>query len=405
MRRAVINIILIASFAVLMVVIVLPFVAEMEFKQAKKLEFGYRWEKTGEKYQSAAHLNPFNASYFTGAGDSILRQSAYREDKAIWLKRAKKLYERACQLNPRYAEYWYALGKVRLVISRQKAVGSREYTIGSVVEDFRKAVDADPYNFRNNYLIGHNLLTVWGSLDEKEKEFTLDRLKYLLQLRPDYGERYVYPAIMYYAKDFSIAQEVAPDGLKGYKSLLSFIKKNRLWQYRKEVMQQVNFYRQKEEPEEFQKERLARLRQLEEIKEIYRNEVEMGRNDIEIDRKDWQGKTPNGKQSYKNGNMYWTGTVDAAVEMPQGKAKINISAKGSQADEIFPYMIVELDGAEIGERFVDSPEWKEYSFKADTEGGLKVLSITFVNDGGNKQKKEDRNLYIGEAKIVNDNGK
>ena len=394
-KRISINVVLIAAFGLLIAVIVLPFVAEMEFKQAKKLEFGYRWEKTGEKYQSAAHLNPFNASYFTGAGDSILRQSAYREDKAIWLKRAKKLYERACQLNPHYAEYWYALGKVRLEIASVAPSGlpRNDGEVDSAMEDFRKAVDADPYNFRNNYLIGHNLLTVWGSLDEKEKEFTLDRLKYVLQLRPDYGERYVYPAIMYYAKDFSIAQKVAPETLKGYKGLYSFIVKNNLWQFRKQVAGRVDFYREKEEREEFAKEKEERMQLLRSLRSLaMTGEI-----------KGWVGKSASGKSTYKNGNMYWTGTVDAVVEMPQGKAKINISAKGSQADEIFPYMIVELDGAEIGERFVDSPEWKEYSFKADTEGGLKVLSITFVNDGGNKEKGEDRNLYIGKAKIVNDN--
>ncbi len=389
MKRIGINLILIVVFGLLLAVIVLPFVAELQFGAAKKFEEDYHWEKAGEKYQSAVHLNPFNARYFAGAGDFMMRQGTYREDKANWLKRAEKLYERACQLNPKYAENWYLLGKVRMQLNE----------IDEGINNFRESIERDPYNFRNNYLIGHNLLTVWGFLNEKEKEFTLDRLKYVLQLKPGYGGRYVYPAIMYYAKDFSIAREVTPDDLKAYQSLLSFIKKNRLWQYRKEVTQQVSFYRQKEEPEKFEQEKVARLKRIKDLKE------KKGSARDEISRKDWQGKTPNGKQSYKNGNMYWTGTVDAAVKMPQGKAKINITAKGSQADGVFPYMIVELDGAELGEAFVDSPEWKEYSFKADTEGGLKILSITFVNDGVNREKKEDRNLYIGKAKIINDNEK
>ncbi len=401
MRRIVINIILIASFAVLIAVIVLPFVAELQFKTAKEFEENYLWERAGEKYQSAVHLNPFNAKYFAGAGDFLLRQSTYLkgEDRVSGLKKAEKLYQRACRLNPSYAEYWYLLGEAQLIISRQYAAGSREKqnTLSATIENFRKAIEKDPYNFRNNYLIGHNLLTAWGFLNVEEKEFGLHRLKYVLQLRPDYGRKYVYPAIMYYAKDFSIAQQITPDNLKAYKALLSFVKKNSLWQYRKEVEQQVNFYWQKEEPEEFAKEKVARLKRIKDLKE------KKGSARDEISRKDWQGKALNGKQSYKNGNMYWTGTMDAVIEMPQGRAKINITAKGSQADQVFPYMIVELDGAELGEAFVDSLEWKEYSFKVDTEGGLKVLSVTFVNDGGNKEKKEDRNLYVGEAKIAGDN--
>ncbi len=370
-----------------MAVIVLPFVAELQFETAKKFKEGYRWERAGEKYQSALHLNPFNASYFAGAGDFMLQQSAYRqgEDEISGLKRAEKLYERACWLNPRYAGNWYLLGKVRMELNE----------IDEVIDNFRESIERDPYNFRNNYLIGHNLLTAWGSLNEKEKEFTLDRLKYVLQLRPGYGGRYVYPAIMYYAKDFSIAQEVTPETLTGYKGLYSFIVKNNLWQFRKQVAGQMDFYREKEEPGEFAKDKEERMRLLRSL----RSPAMTG------ELKGWVGKSANGKSTYKNGNMYWTGTVDRVVEMPQGRAKINITAKGSQADQVFPYMIVELDGAEIGETFVDSPEWKEYSFKADTEGGLKILSITFVNDGGNREKNEDRNLYIGKAKIVNDNEK
>jgi len=91
------------------------------------------------------------------------------------------------------------------------------------------------------------------------------------------------------------------------------------------------------------------------------------------------------------------------VNVPKGKANVNIQAKGSPVNGVWPYMIVELDGEEIGETFVDSPEWKEYEFRVDTSGTvpsdtLKVLSVTFTNDGGNKE--EDRNLYVGEARIV-----
>ena len=260
MKRVGINIILIVGFGLLMAVIVLPFAAEVEFDQAKKLEVGYRWKRAGEKYQAAVHLNPFNAKYFAGAGDFMVRQSGYRKDKerVFWLERAKKLYERACHLNPQYAETWYLLGKVRLELNE----------IDEGIDSFREALERDPYSFRINYLVGHNSVSMWNSLDNAEKDFAMRRLKYVLQLKPHYSQ-YVYPAVHYYAEDFGLVQEVTPDNLKGYKALFSFIKKNSLWQYRKEVMQQVNFYRQKEEPEEFQKERLARLKRLEEIKEIY----------------------------------------------------------------------------------------------------------------------------------------
>ena len=65
-------------------------------------------------------------------------------------------------------------------------------------------------------------------------------------------------------------------------------------------------------------------------------------------------------------------------------------------------------------------EWKEYEFRVDTSGTvplggqkssltgtvpsdmLKVISVTFANDGSNPVKNEDRNLYVGGVRIMKD---
>lgn len=112
----------------------------------------------------------------------------------------------------------------------------------------------------------------------------------------------------------------------------------------------------------------------------------------------WQGRSRDG-DIYEHGNMYWTGTVRRLADIPTGMAILKIQAKGSPADDIWPYMIVELDGMEIGEGFVDSLEWKGYSFRIDTNGGMKVLSITFTNDGVDPQRNEDRNLFVGDIRV------
>jgi len=102
------------------------------------------------------------------------------------------------------------------------------------------------------------------------------------------------------------------------------------------------------------------------------------------------------------GRFQWEGTVNRVVNMLEGKTVIEIQAKGELAYGVWPYMIVELDGEEVGGSFIDSSEWKEYSFRMKTSGGLKVLSVTFPNDGGDKEKGIDRNLYVGKARIVKD---
>ena len=54
---------------------------------------------------------------------------------------------------------------------------------------------------------------------------------------------------------------------------------------------------------------------------------------------------------------------------------------------------------EIGETFVDNDEWENYSFPIKTNGGLKIVSVIFVNDAYDILKKEDRNLFIGSGSI------
>jgi len=111
-------------------------------------------------------------------------------------------------------------------------------------------------------------------------------------------------------------------------------------------------------------------------------------------------KVKYGKKAYENGNMYWAGTLSRTIEAPQGKVLIKIKAKGEKARGVWPYMIVELDGRDLGGTFVDTAGWKEYRFTSETEGGSKVLNIIFPNDANDETKGEDRNLYVGEVRVL-----
>lgn len=385
MKRPVVNIILLAVFFIMVAAIALLFVAEIHFIQAKQLEDNYRWKKAEQKYQIAIYFNPFNAEYFAQLGKFMFRQSHFRKDndKTILFKKAEELYKEAIKLNPNHAEYWLLLGHVQMYMDKNR--------FSEVIVNFKTAIDKDPYNLRNNYLVGRDLFAVWSSLDEEDKNFTLERVKQILSLEPWYGS-YFYSMMIYYAEDFNLLLEVTPKTFRPYKILYSFLEKSNLWQYRKRVKELLNSYKEKEQTEEFKKEQAAKLERINRLKKDKTADVFISPNQ-------WQGRSKGGGNIYKNGHMYWTGTMNGLINLPSGKATIYIQAKGSAVDEVWPYMIIELDGEEVGETVVDAAEYKEYNFTVDTEGGLKVLSITFANDGVNKEKGEDRNLHIGEARI------
>ena len=86
---------------------------------------------------------------------------------------------------------------------------------------------------------------------------------------------------------------------------------------------------------------------------------------VVISRSAWQGVALGGKNIYENGNMYWSGTIYGAILMPKGSARITIEAGGSPLGGVYPYMFVSLDGKRIGSAYVDSLDFKEYSFTAD----------------------------------------
>jgi tetratricopeptide (TPR) repeat protein len=321
------------------------FLADFQFNSAKKLESAYQWQKAEERYRLATKLDSFNAEYLAGYGDFLREKSAYQKDKTGWLERAGKLYARALKLDPRNAEYALRLGQEQLalfLLDKYRFKDDLAYGFNSL----KRAIENDPNDADMNYAVGYTGMSVWEELNVVEKKWVLDRLHLSLKIKPWYEEG-IYP---------------------------------RLWQLTKDpmVLRQVR-------PVESAKEKQEKLKRIERIKQ-----GGLGQS--------WQGKSRDG-DIYENGNMYWTGTVDRAVDMPAGKVTIKIQAKGSPAWNIWPYMIVELDGEEIGEAVVDSQEWKDYSFPIDTGSGIKVLSVTYTNDACNPARNEDRNLFLGDIRV------
>jgi len=233
------------------------------------------------------------------------------------------------------------------------------------MKNFRKALKNDPNGFNVSYSVGYGGIKIWKFLERREKELVLDRLRYTLKLRHWYLE-YIYSCIRRYAQDPELLQDVT-----AYYALV-------LRRYKGKTS-------------------IEKLQNIEQMKEAARNIPQVTSF---ILHGDWKGKAYDGRNIYKDGNMHWSGTIDAALEIPRGPAVAEIEARGTRANGVYPYMIIEVDGKAIGETFVDSSEWKKYNFEINTDGGLKVLSVTFANNSGDKIKGKDRNLFIDEARVI-----
>ncbi|MFA5142990.1 MAG: carbohydrate-binding domain-containing protein [Candidatus Omnitrophota bacterium] len=366
LRRVFINVILSVAFAAVSFIILTPLLAEVQFYSAEKLITKYLWKDAEDRLILAIKTDPLNSKYPARLGEFLFTQSAYKDNPLPLLKKAQGYYERAARLNPRCAEYFTRLGRicVSLFIGTQDsgrrgglnlpysdAESGRGY-IDNAFENFKKALADDPNGFNAAYGTGYSGLAAWKYLNEDERAFVIDRLKYSLEQKPWYSV-YIYPQVLRMTESPELLGMIIPE-----------IETKR-WVDSKIIDKLKNGMR--ETPAAI------------------------------IPRSGWQGTVPGGGSVYENGNMCWSGTIYGAMLFPAGDALIKVEARGSPSDGVYPYILVFLDGKIIGSVYVDSGDVKIYSFAAKTDGGVKVLSITFTNDGGNK--KEDRNLYIGNARV------
>lgn len=386
-KRSAMSLIVTAAFCVLAFAIVRPLMAYIVFSKGESLIRRYQWPQADMEMRRAIALDPLNASYYSKLGDFIFAQSTYAGYKKPSLAEAERFYKRAIELDPLNADYRFALGKIKLA--------AKEY--GNAFRSFRAASALDPHGYIIAYGTGMAGLGVWKKIGDDDRDFVIDRLKVALQARPYESDR-IYGTVWGATKDFSFLESMTPPSYDGQNNLLRFLVAKDLWQFRKTQIGNVSRY-STVTPEGAKAVEAAKSSRLEKVKGAY---LQRAGGDKSVAASDWTGTTPDGKYAYDNGNMYWSGTIDAAVDVPAGKAVLKIRAKGQPADGVYPYMIVELDGKEIGGAFVDSADWKEYEFKTDSEGGVRVISVTFTNDA--YSEKGDRNLFIDGAEVIKSGG-
>lgn len=385
-RTTALNILITITLIALMAIFCLRLAADINFNLAEKTSSSQNKDMAFKLYAKAMMLNPFNADYPAAYGKFILNLSLKDKDIAL-IQKAEGLYKQAIALNPRATAYYLELGLIKLLkrdaLIEKRLLKKEDDTLlmDEILQEFGKAVQNDPNGFYVSYNIGCAGLKLWDRLNSVQREFILGNLKSALNTKPWLADE-AYKKLWNKTKDFALLQYITPENYNNYLYLYGFIRGQNLWQYYKDVKAKLDSCKdEKHRIAEFQN--ASRLRNLA----------------VKGKLKNWSGVSDAGEE-YKDGAMYWTGTMDAAINVPEGETVLIVQAMGTPANNAYPYMILELDGEEIGKTIVDNQgAWKDYNFNINTDGGVKVLSITFANDDGNAEKREDRNLYIGNVTI------
>ena len=349
-KQIAINIVLVVFVLCSIAAVSIPFISELRYNSGEKLISRYLWKEAEDAMKDAIRIDPYNSRYRAGLAAFLFNQAKYKDNKTPLLNKAYWLYDNAAKLNPSNAEYLVKQGQVSLSLFVE--IQKPGY-IKLAFDNFKKAVMNDPNGFNTAYAVGYSGLAVLTKLSESDRALVTGRLKYSLAQKPWYSE-YIYPHVMRQDGSAELLSSIMPE---------------------------------------------AELKQWLDPKEIDAIRLSTAHRKVSniVSRQDWQGRALTGDGVYENGNMYWSGTIYGSVLFPEGRARIKIEAKASPADGIYPYVLLSIDGKRVGSVYVNSAEYKKYSFAVDTDGGIKVLGITFTNDGGNIN--EDRNLYVSNAQV------
>lgn len=391
--------------------------AEGHLGRAERDVARYRWQRAEREFALAMAADAESAVYPGAYADFIVMQSALRDDPVPWLGRARGLYRRAAELDGTSARYparraEAALAEARCAIRRIERDGRiaaemdphGQSLVRSAFADFRRALANDPNGFVTAFAIGYGGLTYWHFLDAAEKELVIDRLRFVLACRPDHA-RYIYPKLWRRTRDPSAILAVTPDTVGAARALSSFVARIGAWSARKEARARIDRCLARDDPERLRHERSAEAARIAALKDHAARIVAAPFRPTAyaaIKRSGWRGVSTDGRRPLTDGALTQNGSASGVIYLPAGEATITIQARGTPAYGVYPHMIVDVDGTEIGEADVDGPAYREYRFPVTGRGDIAVLTVRYPNDRRDQETGDDRNLFLGEAAVVRD---
>lgn len=97
-------------------------------------------------------------------------------------------------------------------------------------------------------------------------------------------------------------------------------------------------------------------------------------------------------------SMGTNASVKSEIEVAQaGSYRITLWARGTPAEGVYPIVVFEVDGKEIGRVECKGEDWSPHSIVAELPSGKHTLTLSFVNDLW--RPPEDRNLWISQVEF------
>jgi len=120
----------------------------------------------------------------------------------------------------------------------------------------------------------------------------------------------------------------------------------------------------------------------------------------EIYPNDMQVVCPAYSKSSKEIGLWTEGYAEFSINVDKdGMYILEVLARGTPAEGEYPIMEIRLDNKKVDAVIVSSESYKYYDIAIDLTKGRHKIALAFTNDLWLPEKGEDRNLYIGKARL------
>ena len=105
------------------------------------------------------------------------------------------------------------------------------------------------------------------------------------------------------------------------------------------------------------------------------------------------------EEDYCKEKLYKEGKFCIDAVLPAGVYELLIKAKGKDAINIWPHMVVKFNGKNSMDVYINEPEWKYYKGVIIVDYPVNKIEMIYDNDYYDPENAENRVLYVSEITL------
>ncbi len=330
--------------------------------QAKGLEAKGDLALAETVLDKSLRLNSYNPAAWYEKG--VLLQAQRPTEAAECLKRS-------IGLNPYEPYYRYHLVRAT---SREKAAKN----LREVAAAYAGVLTLDAEDAKLNFLIARDLFLLNAPHDKRIETYAKLLLARVLRLKSDYA-KLAYEILWQYEPSPEVMEAFQAESPQGPGDFLRFLEGHSLWKYHR-----VHLLKSLQIDPLASRKISAATRWAEPPGEVFRLE---------------EFKPTTDKKISEGRLFHGYGELQKTLATKKQPLRLLLTAKGSKANEAYPYILIKIDGKVMDAVYIDNPLYAQFESVLDIPPGGHTIGLRFINDCAGGNPKRERNIWIDKIEL------